>query len=310
MTMNLIVILGPTASGKTRLAVLLARDVRGEIISADSRQVYRGLDLGTGKDLAEYTVAGVSVPYHLIDVVEPAHEFNVFEYQRLFFRCFPQILLRGAMPVLVGGTGLYLEAVLKGYRLLPVPENAALRQELAAEKMETLAGRLAALNPSLHNTTDLCDRERLVRALEIALYARDHAAEDASPSPVVMPFVVGVHWEREVLRRRITERLKARLAAGMIDEVRGLHEAGVGWEKMDFFGLEYRYIGRYLQGLISYQEMVGQLNTRIHQFAKRQETWFRRMERQGIVIRWIEGDDYGALKGLLAQEDAPPGLSR
>lgn len=302
MAINLVVILGPTASGKTKLAVKLAKDRGAEIISADSRQVYRGLDLGTGKDLAEYSVDGICIPYHLIDIVAPTVEFSVFEYQRLFFQCFSPIASRGIIPIMSGGTGLYIESVLKGYRMLRVPENDTLREELAGESMDALAGRLFALNRSLHNTTDLLDRERLVRAVEIALYAREHAGEDESPVPVIVPFVVGVHWERSVLRRRITERLKARLALGMIDEVAGLHKAGIGWEKMDFFGLEYRYIGRYLQGILSYEEMFRQLNTRIHQFAKRQATWFRRMERQGIVIHWIEGDDYDALKDLIDRE--------
>jgi tRNA dimethylallyltransferase len=302
MAINLIVILGPTASGKTRLAAALARDKGGEIISADSRQVYRGLDLGTGKDIAEYTVAGVSIPYHLIDIVDPDFEFSVFEYQRLFFLCFSEIFSRGSIPVLSGGTGLYLDAVLRGYRMRKVPENEMLRKELAAESMEAMAVRLSRLNPSLHNTTDLLDRGRLVRALEIAVYTGEHAGADEPPVPPITPFVVGVRWERSILRRRITARLEARLAAGMIDEVRRLHEGGIGWEKMDFFGLEYRCIARHLQGMLSYGDMFRQLNTRIQQFAKRQETWFRRMERKGIAIHWIEGDDYGALKDLIDRQ--------
>jgi tRNA dimethylallyltransferase len=183
--------------------------------------------------------------------------------------------------------------------MLPVAEDAALRQELAGESMGAMAARLSALNPSLHNTTDLLDRQRLVRAIEIAVHTRDHAGTDGPPMPAIEPFVAGVRWERGVLRRRITDRLEARLAAGLIEEVKRLHEEGIGWEKMDFFGLEYRYIGRYLRGMLSYEDMVRQLNTRIHQFAKRQETWFRRMERQGMTIHWIGGDDYGALKNLL-----------
>ncbi len=306
MAIDLIVILGPTASGKTKLAAALARDAGAEVISADSRQVYRGLDLGTGKDIAEYTVRGVSVPYHLIDIVDPAHEFSVFEFLQCFSRCFSEIRSRGSRAVLCGGTGLYLDAVLRRYRMAKVPENEQLRRELAAESMGALAARLSGLSPQLHNTTDLLDRERLTRALEIALYSREHPESDESPVPATNAFVVGVRWERSVLRQRITARLEARLAAGMIDEVRMLHEAGIGWESMELLGLEYRYIGRHLQGMLSYEEMFRQLNTRIHQFAKRQETWFRRMEREGIAIRWIEGDDYGALQDMIVRAGVLP----
>ncbi|MDO9529294.1 MAG: tRNA (adenosine(37)-N6)-dimethylallyltransferase MiaA [Syntrophales bacterium] len=298
MEYNLIVILGSTASGKTRLAVKLARELGSEIISADSRQVYRGMNIGTGKDLSEYVVDGISVPFHLIDIVDFDHEFNVFEYQRRFFECFLEIYGRAILPIMVGGTGLYIESVLRGYRMLEVPENVSLRKEIETEDMEALAGRLLQLNPSVHNTTDLKDRKRLIRAIEIAEYSRNLDSEEISIPPIE-PLVIGVRWEREILRRRITERLRKRLEEGMIEEVEGLLSSGISWQKLDFFGLEYRYIGLYLQRRLSYDEMFQKLNTRIHQFAKKQGTWFRRMEKQGIEIHWIDNADFNALRDLV-----------
>jgi len=298
MEYNLIVILGPTASGKTQLAVKLARELGSEIISADSRQVYRGMNIGTGKDLSEYVVNGISVPYHLIDIVDFDHEFNVFEYQRRFFECFLEISRRSILPIMVGGTGLYIESVLRGYRMLEVPENVSLRKELETEDMETLVRRLLQLNPAVHNTTDLKDRKRLVRAIEIARYSRDHDSEEM-PVPPIKPLVIGVRLERGILRRRITERLRKRLDDGMVEEVEGLFALGISREKLDFFGLEYRYIGLYLQRRLSYDEMFQKLNTRIHQFAKKQGTWFRRMEKQGIEIHWIDNADFNTLRELV-----------
>jgi tRNA dimethylallyltransferase len=281
---NLLVILGPTASGKTHLGVEAARALGGEIISADSRQVYRGMDIGTGKDLAEYG----DVPYHLIDIVDPGYEFNVFEFQRRFFDAFSDIRRRDRLPLLVGGTGLYLDAVLKGYRLVEVPENPALRSELAKLGLEDLAERLKAIRPDLHNTTDLLDRGRLVRAIEIA-EGEAAAAADLPPLPELTPLVLGIRWERSELRRRITSRLRERLQNGMIEEVARLHEEGVPWETLDFYGLEYRFVARHLRGELNRNDMLQKLNSAIHQFAKRQETWFRRMERQGTEIIWLEG---------------------
>ena len=296
---NLVVILGPTASGKTRLAVRLAKDMGSEIISADSRQVYRGMDIGTGKDLKEYVVNGVAVPYHLIDVVDPDYEFNVFEFQQIFFRCFSEISSRGVVPVMVGGTGLYIESVLMGYRMMEVPENHVLRKELEKEDMQALAGRLLRVDPTVHNTTDLLDRKRLIRAIEIREFIELHDREKDNSIPVVAPLVIGVRWDRSILRQRITNRLTERLHAGLIEEVKKLNKSGIAWDKLDFFGLEYRYVGLYLQSKISYDEMFKKLNTRIHQFAKKQETWFRRMEKHGIQIHWINGDDYDAIRTLL-----------
>lgn len=298
--MNLIVILGPTASGKTRLAALLAKDLGGEIISADSRQVYRGLDIGTGKDLHDYLVNGEMVPHHLIDIVNPAGEFSVFDYQERFACCFFDVTARNHLPIMAGGTGLYIDSVLKNYRMVKVPENTRWRAELQGEEVGTLIKFLKRLNPVLHNTTDLNDKQRLIRAIEIAEYSQRQIGEEECRLPKLYPLIIGLRWERSILRRRITKRLQERLASGMIDEVRRLHNDGLcSWEKMHFFGLEYRYLASFLQGKLSYQEMFGQLNTRIHQFAKRQETWFRRMERQGTVINWLEAPDYDKLQGLV-----------
>ncbi|MBP1753057.1 MAG: tRNA delta(2)-isopentenylpyrophosphate transferase [Geobacteraceae bacterium] len=303
---NLIVILGPTASGKTRLAARLAARIGAELISADSRQVYRGMDIGTGKDLAEYIVDGVTVPCHLIDVAEPGHLFSVFEFQQRFYECFREIGARGRVPVAVGGTGLYIESVLREYRMLPVPENAALREELEALSMEELAARLLNMNPALHNTTDLTGRERLVRAIEIAEHTSRHGLRDTIERPDIVPMVIGVRWDRAVLRERITKRLKERLDQGMIEEVRRLRDSGVSWERLDEMGLEYRYVSRYLRGEMSRDEMFKTLNIRIHQFAKRQDTWFRGMERRGITIRWIEGADEAALRDIVENSKILP----
>ncbi|MRR37402.1 tRNA (adenosine(37)-N6)-dimethylallyltransferase MiaA, partial [bacterium] len=247
-----------------------------------SRQVYRGMDIGTGKDLEEYG----EVPYHLIDILDPGEEFNVFRFQRHCFAAMEEIRGRGRLPVIVGGTGLYLDAVLRGYRMVEVPEDPALRAELSGSSMEELASRLLSLNPRLHNTTDLLDRERLVRAIEIAEYERTHEPE---PLPEFHPVVFGVRWERSVLRERITARLKARLASGMIEEVERLHRQGVPYETLEFYGLEYRFVARFLKGELNRNDLLQKLNSAIHDFAKRQETWFRRMERHGAKIHWLDG---------------------
>jgi len=278
---NLLVILGPTASGKTRLGVELAARLNGEIISADSRQVYRGMDLGTGKDLHEYG----ALPYHLIDLVPPGHEFNLFQFQRHFLAAFGEVSCRERLPVLVGGSGMYLDCVLRGYRLSEVPEDEELRRELAPLSMEELAERLTRANPRLHNTTDLTERARLLRAIEIAEY-RETGSE---PWPKIAPLTLGIRWERALLRERITARLKERLAAGMVEEVKALHEAGTSWDQLEFYGLEYRYLARYLKGELSRNDMFQKLNSAIHDFAKKQENWFRRMEKQGTAIHWLEG---------------------
>ena len=299
MNYNLIVILGPTASGKTRMAARLARETGSEIISADSRQVYRGMDIGTGKDMGDYIIDGVAVPHHLIDIVDPDYEFNVFEYQKHFFICFAQMTSRRFIPIMAGGTGLYIESVLKGYQMSFVPENPHLRKELEEADMDMMVKKLLDLNPAAHNTTDLLNRKRLIRAIEIAEHMKIHEGRDNPSVPSIVPLVIGIRWERSVLRRRITDRLRERLASGMVEEVKRLHESGIVFEKLDYFGLEYRYVGLYLQGKIRYNDMFQILNTRIHQYAKKQETWFRRMEKQGIEIHWTPGADYDAMKALL-----------
>lgn len=279
---NLITILGPTASGKTRLAVAAAACLGGEIISADSRQVFRRMDIGTGKDLAEYG----AIPHHLIDILEPGEEFSVFAFQRLFAAAFHDITARGRLPFLVGGTGLYLDAALRGYRMVPVPANSDLRRELEQLSTLDLQALLLSLNPLLHNTTDLIDRERLVRAIEIAT-AHDDGGEPAG-LPELRPLVFGMKLERELVRRRITERLKARLQGGMVEEVERLLAEGVTAERLEYYGLEYRYLSRYLVGELNRNDMLQKLNAAIHDFAKKQENWFRRMEKQGVEIIWLD----------------------
>lgn len=282
---NTLVVLGPTASGKTRLAVGLAGALGGEILSADSRQVYRGLDIGSGKDLSEYSVEGRPIPYHLIDCADLSEEYSVFHFQRDCFAAWEAVMARETLPILCGGTGLYLDAVLSGYRLVEAPENPTLRAELGGLDDDALAAQLRALQPEQHNTTDLGDRARMIRAIEIAAYSKDHPAP---PAPPVRPLILGVAWPRQVLWERIGQRLKARLAEGLIEEVERLHEAGASWECLELLGLEYRFVSQYLQGEIrSKNDLFQKLNVAIRQFAKRQDTWFRRMERRGAVIHWI-----------------------
>ena len=293
MAKNLIVILGPTASGKTHLAAKLVYDLRGEIISADSRQVYKNMDIGTGKDLNQYIINGRRIPYHLIDIVAPENEFNLFEFQYRFYKIFSELIEKKILPVLVGGTGLYLESVLTGYNMPHAPMNQELRKGLYRKSKDELQKMLLALKSQLHNKTDLEDSERLIRAIEIE---RARSIKDQPQKPDIDAVVFGIRWERSMLRQRITARLKERLEQGMIEEVINLHAAGLSWTKLESFGLEYRFISQYLQKKISFDEMTNKLNTAIHQFAKRQETWFRRMEKKGIVINWLQSNDYSLLK--------------
>ena len=287
---NTLVILGPTASGKTGLGVQLARVLNGEILSADSRQVYRGLEIGSGKDLEEYRSGGEPVPYHLIDIVGLEEEFSVFAYQRFFYDAFEEVRGRGKLPVVVGGTGLYLEAVLKGYRMVEVPENRELRAELERLPMEELVRRLQSLKVGLHNVTDTDNCARAIRAIEIAQYSRDHSPQ---PGPDIRPLILGTRWDRSVLRKRIAARLRERLEAGMIEEVEGLHRDGVTWERLERLGLEYRFVSQFLKGEFkSSNDLFQKLNSAIVQFAKRQESWFRRMERHGTEIHWIREADF------------------
>lgn len=281
---NLLVILGPTACGKTRLAVAAAERLGGEIISADSRQVFRGMDIGSGKDLHEYG----DIPCHLIDILEPGEEFSVFAFQQHFTAAFDLITSRGKLPILAGGTGLYLDSVLRGYRLVIAPENPALRCELERLSLDQLRERLLALNPSLHNTTDLLIRERLVRAVEIAVHEAGQGGGDTVRLPELLPIVFGIKIERQVVRQRITERLQERLQGGLVEEVERLLAAGVSPERLDYYGLEYRFVSRYLCGEMNRNDMFQKLNAAIHDFAKKQETWFRRMEKHGLEIIWLD----------------------
>lgn len=301
----MIVILGPTASGKTRMGVRLAKTIGGEIISADSRQVYRGMDLGTGKDLQDYIVDGCSIPYHMIDIIDPSCEFNVFEFQKRFLKCAAEIAARGVTPIMVGGTGLYMDSILRRYRMLSVQENDALRKELQLKNMSALIERLTRIQPCVHNQTDLMDRNRLIRAIEIA-EATFLRSDEEYDWPEFDFLVLGIHWERTVLRQRINDRLEWRLKAGLVDEVQTLHDSGIPWDRLEAMGLEYRYIGRYLQEEITYQEMKHHLCIHIHQYAKRQETWFRRMEKSGILIHWVTGDDYQTLQNIVDQWHQKP----
>jgi len=283
----MVTILGPTATGKTRLAVALARQVDGEIISADSRQVYRGMDIGTGKDLEEYREGGTRVPYHLIDIVDPGYEFNVFEFQREFRAACAGIRDRGKVPVLCGGSGMYLEAVLAGYELAEVPVDAELRKELEGRTDGQLIERLAALRP-LHNTTDIRDRNRLIRAIEITEHDSGECVTEPGP---VAGDVFGLRTDRGRLRERIAKRLKSRLREGLIEEVEALLAGGLSVEGLDYYGLEYRFVTRYLTGELNRNDMTQKLAAAIFAFAKRQEKWFRRMERRGVPITWLDAEN-------------------
>lgn len=284
----MITILGPTATGKTSLAANLANLLNGEIISADSRQVYRGMDIGTGKDLADYTVDGKNIPYHLVDIVDPGYEYNVFEFQKDFLEAYSKIDERGNIPILCGGTGLYIESVLKGYKLINVPKNESLREELELKEEKELIEILESFK-NLHNTTDTSERERLIRAIEIQKYY-DENPEIDTHFPTIDTKIFGIDYDRRVVKMRITERLEERLQHGMIEEVRGLLSSGVKPEQLTFYGLEYKWVTDHLEGNLAYNEMFRRLNTAIHQFSKRQMTWFRRMEKQGFEINWIDGN--------------------
>lgn len=303
---NLITILGPTAAGKTHLAALLANRFDGEIISADSRQIYKGMDIGTGKDLADYVVDEKTVPYHLIDVINPKDEFNLFLFNKLFYEAFNQINSRGKIPFLVGGTGLYLHSILKSYDLNQVEFDNARFVELNELSIEELTLILKNISPSLHNTTDMLVRERIIRAIMIAenkshkkiVEIRQTGKEQKTN---INPLVIGVMLEREEIKKRITTRLKDRLHNGMIDEVERLIKEGITFERLDLFGLEYKYVGKYLKGELNYDGMFQKLNSAIHKFAKRQMTWFRKMEREGIEIHWINGPNYKTAEQIILQ---------
>ena len=294
---KMITILGPTASGKTPVAARLAAEIGGEVISADSRQVYRRMDIGTGKDLGDYVVrsqeSGVSrqIPYHLIDIREPGAKYNLYEYQQDFFDAYEAIQSRGAVPILCGGTGLYIEAVLKGYHLSPVPQNQALRDSLEGKSLAELTQMLTDLKAktgsNMHNTTDVDSCQRAIRAIEIETYNIEHPTPRRELPPVDS-IIIGIDIDRELRREKITRRLKARLEEGMVEEVKALLDEGIPAEDLIYYGLEYKFVTEYLTGQITYDEMFTRLEIAIHQFAKRQMTWFRGMERRGFQIHWID----------------------
>ena len=292
---KMITILGPTASGKTPVAARLAAEIGGEVISADSRQVYRRMDIGTGKDLADYTVSqrdsSFVIPYHLIDIREPGTKYNLFEYQQDFFDVYQDIQSRGAVPILCGGTGLYIEAVLKGYHLSPVPQNQELRDSLEGKSLGELTQMLTELEAktgsNMHNKTDVDSCQRAIRAIEIETYNLEHPTPRRE-LPAVDSLIIGISIDRELRREKITSRLKARLESGMVEEVKALLDEGIPAEDLIYYGLEYKFVTEYLTGQLTYDEMFQCLEIAIHQFAKRQMTWFRGMERRGFKINWID----------------------
>ena len=293
---KLITILGPTACGKTSLAVALAYSLHmegqeAEILSGDSRQVYRGMTIGTGKDLGDYTVEGYNVPYHLIDICEPGTKYNLFQYQQDFHKAYNEVRGRGALPILCGGTGLYIESVLKGYHLSPVPQNQPLRDKLEGRSLEELTTMLRQLKrqtgSNMHNTTDVDTAQRAIRAIEIETYNLEHPTE-LRTLPAIPSIIIGVNIDRELRREKITQRLRQRLDEGMVDEIRSLLKSGISAEDLMYYGLEYKFITEFVIGKTTYEEMFRQLEIAIHQFAKRQMTWFRGMERRGFTIHWVD----------------------
>lgn len=287
----MITILGPTASGKTSLAAALAYEIGGEIISADSRQVYRGMTIGTGKDLDDYSVNGHKIGYHLIDIAEPGDKYNIYEYQRDFHKVYSELMRRNVRPILCGGSGLYIESVLKGYSLSTVPQNPELRQSLSDKTLDELTEILIDLkarnNSNMHNRSDVDTAQRAIRAIEIEMYNLQHPAQNRQ-FPPVESVIIGVDIDRDSRRKRITERLKERLQHGLVEEVKGLMESGLSAESLIYYGLEYKFVTEYVIGKLSRDEMFCSLEIAIHQFAKRQMTWFRGMERRGFTINWID----------------------
>lgn len=289
---NCIVLLGPTAVGKTAIGVQLASHFNGEIISADSRQTYRGLDIGSGKDLKDYFADGKPVPYHMIDIVDLSTEYNVFHYQQDFYRVFDSLIKRNVLPVIVGGTGMYLDAVVRNYELVDVPEDPVLRKKLESKSLEELGEIYLKMKPDLHTKVDLLERDRVIRGIEIYLGHQEPRASELRammyPRPDIRPLIMGTTFDRALVRQNIETRLKERLEEGMLDEVKSLHDGGVTWERLEKLGLEYRYCAMYLQGKFeSKEKMIEELFISIRQFAKRQETWFRFMEKNGVEINWL-----------------------
>ena len=284
---DLITITGPTATGKTSFATHLTKEIQGEIISADSRQIYKRMDIGTGKDIEDYNIEGETVPYHLIDIKEPGYQYNVFEYQSDFLKVYNDIRERGKMPVLCGGTGMYIEAVLKGYKLINVPVDEDMRGKLNEKTLDELIKILASYK-EIHNNSEIENKKRAIRAIEIEIYYKKNPGIDFS-FPKINPIILGVKFERKIVKQRITERLKQRLENGMIEEVKALLDEGITPDQLIYYGLEYKFITQHIIGDLSYNELFEKLNIAIHQFSKRQMTWFRRMERNGFVIHWFDG---------------------
>jgi tRNA dimethylallyltransferase len=291
---DFITILGPTATGKTKLAVQLANYFNGEIISADSRQVYRGMNIGTGKDLSEYFLKGQQIPYHLIDVIDPTEEFDLYTFQKFFYKTFEEIKKRQKLPFLVGGTGLYLSSILQSYNLSKADFETH-KQSLSSYSDDALRNILKEINPKLHNTTDLADRERIIKAIAVS-----KSQQERNEKQKINSFVIGINLPRDEIKKRITTRLKKRLNEEvMIEEVKTLMDSGVTYDKMLFFGLEYKFIAQYLKGELNKNDMFQKLNSAIHTYAKRQMTWFRKMEREGVAINWIDGPDFNKAKELI-----------
>lgn len=296
---NLITILGPTATGKTKLAAFLASKLNGEIISADSRQVYKFMDIGTGKDLSDYIVDGNSVPYHLINIAEPTEEFNLYRFKKDFFKAFEKIKVAGKLPFLVGGTGMYLSAILQNYKLNKADFSQYRITELENYSEEKLREILISLNPKQHNITDLIDKERTIKAILVEEANRFDENQDKAS---VSSLTIGIKLDRDEIKRRITARLKKRLDEGMIDEVKNLLDMGISHNKLSFFGLEYKFISQYLKDELNYNDMYQKLNSAIHSFAKRQMTWFRKMEREGVKIKWFDGKDYNEVLNFINEQ--------
>ena len=290
---KLIVILGPTATGKTKLAARLAFEFDGEIISADSRQVYKGMNIGTGKDLDDYVVNGKKVPYHLIDILEPEEEYNLYSFKENFLQAYDDILARGKNPFLAGGTGMYLSAIINNYQLKKINSEADEYAKLNSLNFDELKNILLTVKSTLHNKTDLVDKERVIKAILVAKAMENKLNRNISS------LIIGINLERSEVKKRITERLKKRLDEGMIDEIKMLVENGISFEKLNYFGLEYKFAGMYLKGELSYMAMFQKLNSAIHNFAKRQMTWFRKMEKEGTQIHWIHGNDFGEAKEII-----------
>jgi len=297
MEYNLISILGPTATGKTKLAANLAYEFSGEIISADSRQVYKGMDIGTGKDLNDYIIEGNQIPYHLIDIIDPSEEFNLYLFKQLFNKSFESLTKKNKVPFMVGGTGLYLSSVIQNYELNETGFDQDKIDKLNSMEINELKNILIRINPGLHNTTDLIDKERIIKAILVA----ESSGQIQNQKVEIHSLNIGIMPSREIIKKRITERLKHRLQNGMIEEVKSLIDSGITFEKLNFFGLEYRYIGLYLKGELNYNDMYQKLNSAIHNFAKRQVTWFKKMEKEGVQINWLDNPDVLKAKEIILQ---------